>query len=55
MKNIADVSLERIAELAQLAGYQPNEVKTVADMLVNSQHDVMFVRFAYLVAEEIGG
>jgi hypothetical protein len=54
MKNIVDVSLERIAQLATLAGYKSREVATVNDMFLNSSDDVMFTRFAYLIAKELG-
>ena len=53
MKNIEDISLERIHTLQLKAGFVPRKEKSVEDMLFNSNADVMFTRFAYLIAKEL--
>ena len=52
-KTIESIDLSRIDELAKQAGYIPKPVVTALDMLTNSQADVIFVRFAYLIAKEL--
>jgi hypothetical protein len=53
VKDITNVSLGHISDLAKLAGYVPEAEVGVLEMLKNSQAEVMFVRFAYLVAKEL--
>lgn len=48
MKDIANVMLERIIDLAKLAGYTPT-----GNMLVDMQMELMLTRFAYRIAAEL--
>lgn len=53
MPTIENISLERIEELAKKAGHKPHTEHTVMDVLTNQQSNVMFTRFAYLIAAEL--
>lgn len=48
MKKIDDVMLERIIELATLAGYKPS-----GKILKDALDEHIFVKFAYLIAKEL--
>jgi signal recognition particle subunit SEC65 len=59
---IDKIDLSRIIELAEEAGYKPIEIDwtngsaplDVNAMLVNSQKEVFFTRYAYRIAAELG-
>lgn len=48
MKDINHVMLERIIDLAKLAGYKPT-----GNMLTDMQTELMLTRFAYRIANEL--
>lgn len=48
MKDISNVMLERIIELAKLSGYKPS-----GNILKDAQDELMLTRFAYRVANEL--